>query len=327
MDSINYNYIQQFTIGCSLSSHLHNHPNMPIFSNRLQFYKNRLANYVESSKKPQKVLQNAKEKEKINFKAITSNLGLCFNLIDDFKKASTTLFDNLHNLSDAEWNDQLNEKILQKTDQLLKHPEIHLNESILNKYQKVIERRKHKRQNIKKCKQQATKIKRIQSANTKRKNNEIDQLLNKNVSKNLEDQPQTALKQRVAKLLADVNRRKKDAANHIKMFDSLRELCRLRNPHSDNPDFNQEMIRLKEIWENAHNEYEKEEKNLRDLIEKNAVLDDWKIKLFGNLNEENAPKLKDLIKIRNSWDQFIVPNDNPFGSAIPMGFVMPVNKF
>lgn len=206
------------------------------------------------------------------------------------------------------------------------------NPNSLNSAKRAVEKRLKKRSRIKKRKAEFDALKKCVLKNRELKHQQIDRWLNKNAEKNRENQREIENKQRAEEVLTDVKTLKNDAVKYVQTFDALQELYRVRNKDkaAGDSDFRREIEKLKKKWLDASEQYEAEEKRLRTFLNCSNNLDEWQRTVFGDEKNEEIFSLKKhenglakLIEIRRQWDSFIVPDENPCGSSVPLGWAIP----
>lgn len=292
-----------------LQSYLQSHRNRPIPSN--------IRN--ETLQKPLKLCELSTEMSHFfgSIEAIKAN-------IEHLSRCAASIDSNQWDNQLAGLKSQLNE--LSATNQKYQNP------NLLNSAKRAVEKRLKKRSRIKKQKAEFEALKNHELRNRERKHQQIDQWLNKNAQKIRENQREMENKHRAEKVLAEVKALKNDAAKYVQTFDSLKELYRVRNKDkaAGDSDFRRELEKLKKIWLDASEKYETEEKRLRTFLNCSNNLDEWKELVFGDGKNEGMFSLKKnengltkLIEIRRQWDNFIVPDENPHGSSVPLGWATP----
>lgn len=315
-----FNFIQCNTSAIDAPSELRN-PNL---------YKHRLQKYLKNQKISSELNQSQKS---VKLNEVTKEVSHGFDMIEMIKNEIERMSQNSSSISESEWNQQI-AQLNCLTDDLSAICSKYNDSNLLDEVQNLVEKRHIKRDRIKKRKAETKMFRKFEAINRERKHHEIDKWLKKNTEEILKNQREIETKQRAEQILMDVKTRKTEAEKSILDLNSLKELNRVRNRNknvTDDTEFNREIDEIKEIWVDAHKKYEIEEKGLRTFLNCTNILEEWRNVMFGEPKKEYATfsaKKKDsgfnqLIKIRNLWDKCIVPENNPFGSNIPIGWVFP----
>lgn len=316
-----------------------NYPPPPITSkltytnqphNSTKIYGKRLEEYLKVCEQ-RKISRQSEKQQKTKLSDATREIRQCYDSIESLRNEISIISTNKINSTEAQWNlhfVELNEKVNQLqlvADRLT---------STQSQIQQAIQKREQKRANIKKQKIEIRKIRQMQQKHREEKHRIIDQWLEKNTQKTTEDKRRIETEKRVEKILSDVKQKKIEAEKQILLFESLKELHRLRFREkpttSSNVDkFNQEIDDLKLMWQSELEKYNMEEKTLRDLINDDNHFDAWHKVFFGTDIKQNDSfmlgqnSLSQLIEIRRLWDKCIVSPNSPFASTIPIGLVTP----
>lgn len=315
-----FNFMQSNTSAIDALSELRN-PNL---------YKHRLQNYSKNQKISSELNQS---KKSVKLNEVAKEVSHGFDMIKMIKTEIEQMSQNSSSMSESEWNQQI-AQLNCHTDDLSAICLKYNDSNLFDEVQNLVEKRQIKRDRIKKRKAETKMVRKYEAINRERKHNEIDKWLKKNTEEILKNQRELETKQRAEQILMNVKTRKTEAEKSILVLNSLKELNRVRNRNknaTDDSEFNREIDEIKQIWLDAHKKYEIEEKGLRTFLNCTNILEEWRNVMFGEPKKEYATfsaKKKDsglnqLIKIRNLWDQCIVPDINPFGSNIPIGWVFP----
>lgn len=297
-------------------------------SNPYDIYKTRLSTYLTKRNASKQPHAGATSTKHIKLSEVTSELRQSYDLIDALKQETSV------NLPKEELQNKILE-LIRKKDELLALVNKYSDPAIQRQVRNAIEQRKAKRHRIQLRKAETKEMKEFEAKNRQRKHEQIDQCLVTMEQKITEERQRIYAEQRAEQVLADVKQRKAEAEQFLTLFDSLKELHRLRakkkkdSRSGDLGAFSDEIHKLKKKWKKALKKYNEEEQRLRNFLDENTNLNEWRHVLFGidqNASSGGANKLKNLISVRRMWDDFIVSNENPFGSTIPIGWVMPHAK-
>lgn len=298
-------------------------------------YKNRLQNFLEIRQNQKASDQQQHQPQKaIKLNEVAREMSYCFDMIEMIKTEIDTLSQTASSMPASQWDEQmfqLNSKTADLSAICSKYQDLNL----INAVQNVAKKRQLKRDRIRLRKAETKEFRKYQAINRERKHHEIDKWLEKNTEEILNNRRQIETKQRAEQILMNVKSRKSEAEKQILVLNSLKELNRIRNRDkhtvANDTEFNREIDDIKEMWLTAYKNYECEEKGLLAFLNCTNRWEEWRDTIFGEPKKEYAVfslKKKDkgliqLIKIRNLWDECIVPDDNPFGSCIPLGWVFP----
>lgn len=316
-----------------------NYPPPPITSeltytnqphNSTKIYENRLEEYLKVFEQ-RKISRQFEKQQTIKLSDVTREIRQCYDSIESLRNEISIISTNKINSTEAQWNlhfVELNEKVNQL--QLVANRLT----SSQSQIQKAIQKRKQKRDNIRKQKIETRKIRQMQQKHREEKHRIIDQWLEKNTQESAEEKRRIETEKRVGKILSDVKRRKIEAEKQILLFESLKELHRLRfrekpTTSSDVDKFNREIDDLKLMWQSELKKYNTEENTLCDLINDDNHFDEWHKVFYGTDIKQHDSftvgqnSLSQLIEIRRLWDKCIVSPNRPFASTIPIGLVTP----
>lgn len=315
---------------------LFNAPPEPL--NRFDIYKNRLSTYLQNCNPSTSTFQTPR-KSIIKLSECTAELKQSYALIDNIKEELEKFSQNSVNITEDEHRLKLAE-LKQKKEELVAIVAKYKDPAIQSEINYAIEQRKTKRDRIKLRKAETNELKCLEVKNRQQKHEKIDKWFAENAQKIADERQRIQAEQKASIILSNVHQRKAEAEKNILLFDSLKELHQLRSRKKkgerfrEGDIFSKEMEDLKGMWMEALGKYNEEEKRLQNIINDNSNLNEWRSVLFGSSTEtisglkgsSNAQKLKELISIRKQWDAFLVPEENPFSSAIPVGWVMPNPK-
>lgn len=314
-----------------------NHPNFappttPKISSNL--YQERLQHYLKSriNRPLPPNIPNESRQKPLKLNEISMDLSNFYSTIETLKAKIENLSKCASSIDNNQWDNQLI-GLKSQLNELSATNHKYQNPNLRDHAKCAVEKRLKKRSRIKKRKSEFDALKKCELRNRELKHQQINQWLNKNAEKIRENQRQIKNKQRAEEVLAEVKTLKNDAAKCIQTFDSLQELYRIRNKDKAiaDRDFNRGIEKLKKKWLKAAEKYEAEEKRLRTFLDCTNYLDEWQRTVFGDntKNEDmfalkkNENGLEKLIEIRRQWDSFIVSDENPMGSNIPIGWAIP----
>lgn len=299
-------------------------------------YKHRLENYLGS--RNNRTTQSHSEdisKKGLKLSEVSAELSNSFNLIQTINAEITALSQNLSTLTDHQWIHRisaLNSETYDLARICLKYQDNHLRNDVQN----LIKTRQIHRERIKKRKSETKVLKTFEAKQRARKHQEIDKWLERNEKKIIENRQKDENKQQAHEILTTIQNQKSEAEKFLLMFDSLKELHRLRNRDrvqnvESDAKFKHEIEQLKQIWLDASQKYAAEEKGLRIFLDYSNNWEEWRDILFGEPTIEEAifslkkkeNGLNQLIEIRKQWDKCIVPPDNKFGSSVPRFWAIP----
>lgn len=320
---------------------LFNAPPKPL--NRFDIYKDRLSTSLQnrdpSTVKSSTATFQKPRKSIIKLSECTAELRQCYALIGIIKEELEKLSQNLVNLSEDKRQHKLAE-LNQQKEELVAIIAKYKDSGTQTEINYAIEQRKAKRHRIKLRKAETKELKRLKAKNRQQKHENIDKWFAENAQQIADERRRIQAEQKASIILSNVHQRKAEAEKYISLFDSLKELHQLRSRKKkcesfrEGDIFSKEMDSLKAMWMEALRKYNEEEQRLQSFINDNSNLNEWRSVLFGSSTEavsdargsSGVRKLKELISIRKQWDAFLVPEENPFGSAIPVGWVIPNPK-
>lgn len=274
---------------------------------------------------------------KIKLSDVTAEMSQCYELTDKLKIELNDLANAKDTLTDAQWNERI-AIVEHKKVTLVNLTEKYNDQNVQENIKNALKRRKKKRENIKKRKRETMEMKRFQIEKRLRIHQKIDKYLEANAHKLLKERQRIDAEQRAEEILAGVKKRKTEARKYITLIDSLIELHHVRcvqkgsDEHSEK-ELKRQLALLQTMWTDAIQNYEQEEEQLRKFLKtQDQYIGEWRNVLFGCdesvaigtnpfLKSENS--IKELIRIRRSWDKCIVPKNDPFGSTIPLGWITP----
>lgn len=310
----------------SLSTHI----DFSLYRTRFRSYLNSRQNQKESNQ-----LRVTQPQKGLKLNDVTTELRIGFDLIEMMKKDLEKLSQNASSMPTSQWDEEMFQ-LNSKADELSAIHSKYKDGKIINCVQTLIKKRQTKRDRIKMSKADTQAFKKYEAIKRQQKHQEIDKWLEKNAEEIREQRQQIETKQRAEQILMDVKSRKTEAERSLLVLNSLKELYHARNrdkPSStqNGAEFNQEINEIHQIWLAAYKKYETEEKELQKFLNCTNSWEEWRDSIFGEPKKEDAIfalKKKDnginqLIRIRNLWDKFIVPDDNTFGSNIPLGWAFP----
>lgn len=302
-------------------------PNSNLYHERLQIFLKSCKNRRLPSSIP-----NAIRQKPLKLSELSTSFSNFYATIEQMKAEIQQLSESAASVSNHQWDNQsmalksqLNE--ISVTSQKYQDPNLRDNAK------RAVSKRLKRRSRIKKRKSEFDALKQCALKNRELKQHQIDQWLEKNAEQIREHQRQIENKQRAEEVLAEVKSLKNDATKSIQTFDSLKELYRIRNKGKarDDRDFNRDIEKLKKKWLNAFEKYDAEEKRIRTFVNCSNNLDEWRGTIFGDGGKQadlfslkkTENGLQKLIEIRRQWDSFIVSDENPYGSSVPLGWAIP----
>lgn len=306
----------------------------PTHQNHFEKYKNRLSTFLNQRNATAPTTTHSKRSHTnpIKLSEITAQLHHNYNLIDKVKQDIDALTKNVSSFTEDEFQFNLT-KLTKQKDEIVMSISKYNEPDIQAKIIDAIEQRKAKRQRIKLKKAESKEVKCLEAKIRQQKHEQIDKWLEESTKKTAEERRNIETEQRAEQVLFDVHRRKTEAEKYLSLFDSLEELYRLRSKTSTaststggDKSFFSGIKELREMWTATLETYNKEEQQLKDFLNEDSNLNEWQCVLFGSKNSSNDLELNYLISQRRLWDAFIVPHENPFGSSIPIGWVMPNPK-
>lgn len=298
-------------------------------------YRERLQNYIKSRKTPASPhISGERPVKTLKLCDVSRELSHCYSLIDKINEEIQVLSRSAPSMTNHQWTNRISELKTETND--LSTICSNYNQDSLGEVKKLVEKRLKKRHRIKQRKAETRAFKAYEAKNRQLKHQKIDLWLEKNAEEIRENRHQIESKQRAEEILMECKSRKNEAEKNLLVLDSLRTLYRIRNRDrpsnvSGEAEFNREIEDLKRIWLDASKEYASEEKRLGKFLPSSNHWVEWRDVVFGEPTKEDilfALKKKEnglnqLIRIRNLWDQCIVSDDNPFGSSVPYGWVIP----
>lgn len=303
----------------------------------LNLYKERLNNYLEHRKSHS--IENISSKNSQNtlkLSEISHEMSQCVQLIESLNGNIEALSQDAPEMNETQWNDHIS-KLNFKLGDLSSICSKYNDNYVRSQVKSLIDKRLKKRNRIKKRKIETKILKRYVTIKRAEKHQQIDKWMEKNAEEILKNRQQIETKQCAEQMFMDVKNRQNEANKYIQLMDSLKEFHRIRNRDKyigsgqNDVEFNQEIDDMKQMWMDFAKTYKIEEKRLRKFINCTDNWEEWQNILFGEttkydqifeLHKKNDV-LSDLIEIRRLWDQFIVTDDNPFGTSIPFGWVIP----
>lgn len=269
---------------------------------RLHLYEQRLRNY-HFEKKEAAVGRNYEQKgsDLTRISDVKSELQKALGAIEDLKNQKLELQRNIESSSEAEWTtkiDDISKNQKELTDLITKYT----NPDFRNVIQERISKRQVKRSRIKKRKEQTREWKQQLLKERESKNAKIDAWFHTKIAENNEERRKIDGLKRAEQILSGVTKKKTEAKRYISLLDSLVELRRVRRIQSGKNDtgegeFVAKIGRLKNIWNDAIENYGVDEKELQKfLTDKSDVsgYDEWYEALFGTTRgvDRNNPMLR-----------------------------------
>lgn len=250
------------------------------------------------------------------------------------KESEDQLKDNLTTASNQEWIKKLSEiNLLQQN--ITKSLEAYKNPSTILKLQQLTQQRKRKRLRIKKRNKLLKEQKQLAIKNRKKLHQKIDSWLKNEKEKILNSQKSEYAAKRTELVLSSVTKKKSDAMRYLNVLKSLKELRKARSSVAQSVRggevaFEETINRLEAVWNDALTEYDNEENDLQLLLDTKykPIEEQWKEVLF-NISSKRVScsipekSFEEFLEIRRVWDSCIVPDNSPFGSCIPHGWVLP----
>lgn len=254
---------------------------------RLQLFKERLENYAKQKCAAAIVTKAANRKRcDVKLSDVKQDLRDGFKTIETLKHKRDQLIANLDVSNDADWHAHIDE-IEKLKETLVAHSTKYNCPNHQKGVQDAITWRREKRFRIKKRKEATKQWKMSMATEKMRKNNEIDEWLRSNNESILDERRRIDAAKRAEQVLGGVTKKKTEARRYIELLNSLVELRRVRVVQSGKHDNGQQAFaakigQLKDVWLDAIQNYDREERELNKLIKSDeAIVDDWYETLFG----------------------------------------------
>lgn len=309
----------------------------PLTPPSTDLYKDRLNSYLERRKR--RLAENkpiSQPQSHLKLSTVSHEMSKCIHLIQVLNENIKTLSQSAPELTKTQWDDCLSELNSELSD-LSAICSKYDDTDVRTQVKSLIDKRQEKRNRIRKRKLETTAIKKYEAVKRAEKHKQIDEWVERNAMEIAKNRQQIETKQRAEQMFMDVKSRRNEADKFIQLMDSLKELNRIRNRDKyigsgqSDIELNRELDEMKQMWIDAAKTYAKEEKRLRKFINFTDDWEEWRTVLFGestyetNLGGSNKKNngWNQLIEIRRLWDQFIVSEDNPFGSRVPMFWAIP----
>ena len=300
-------------------------------------YKDRLKSYLKRRKG--RLVENkstSQSQSHLKLSTVSHEMSQCIHLIQVLNENIETLSQSPPEMATTQWNDRLSE-LNSKLGDLSAICTKYDNVDIRNQVKSLIDKRQEKRNRIRKRKLETKAVKKYKAVKRAEKHQQIDEWVERNAAEIAKNRQQIETKQRAEQMFMDVKSRRNEADKSIQLMDSLKELNRIRNRDKyigsgqSDVELNRELDEMKQMWMDAAKTYAEEEKRLRKFINFTDDWEEWRNVLFGESTNEihlgvsnkKNDGLEQLIAIRRLWDQFIVSEDNPFGSKVPTFWAVP----
>lgn len=306
-------------------------------STNADLYKNRLNSYLDRRKR--RVLEKKSSSQlqsHLKLSTVSQEMSQSIHLIQVLNENIATLSQSASEISTSQWNDHLsslNSKLGDLSALCSKYNDV----DVRTQVKSLIDKRQEKRRRIRKRKLETKAVKKYEAVKRAEKHQQIDEWVERNAVEIAKNRQQIETKQRAEQMFMDVKSRRNEANKFIQLMDSLKELNRIRNrdkytgsAQSDSQ-LNRELSEMKQMWMDAAKTYAEEEKKLRKFINFTDDLEEWRNVLFGESTNEahlgasnkRSDGFDQLIAIRRLWDHFIVDEENPFGSKVPLFWAVP----
>lgn len=265
--------------------------------------------------------------------------------VNDLKSKETYLTENIHTLSETEWNMYLKE--IEDIKVLINKTLTYINSPLLDELRKCLAKRAAKRLRMKRVHKEFKREKEEKKKELEERSRKIDENLQKVKDDIISAQQEQESKIKADIVLKEVLRKKHDAKKCIMKLDALAKLRKARQntakgrgeivSESETTAFNTTIEKLKFLWTEKLSSYNKEEADLRvklkedsDHIDTNTsatekvmadTLNKWQGVLFGGQLPQVDFKgdIGQFLAVRSQWDQYI----NKDGTNLPVGWVPP----
>lgn len=295
--------------------------------------------HFESKLSPRKL----KSKPALNISSLIEQLKDVLLLLNSLKVEENDLEQNMSSLSDEEWNARMLNihKLKEEINKAMKS--IHETDLVLLK--KLVAQRAAKRRRLKRLKAEIKVEKEQMKKDREEKSRKIDDYLQK-VKNEMDNAKQEEKAKAIAdSVLRDVRRNKQDAKKCLVKLDALIKLRKAKMNTAkgrgekvsevEATAFNNNIEKLKLLWNRKLAEYEKEELQRRSQLEGTveedcaaqteevvkAGLQDWSEQFFGadHPQRDFGGDIDMFVRVRSEWDELVSED----GSPLPVGWVPP----
>jgi len=216
---------------------------------------------------------------------------------------------------------------------------------------KAIHNRRCKRKRFKYNKKKVQEENIKKTCEWKQKEVEIDTWRERIIKKEKEELREKQIKEEADSILSEITFKENEASMMIQLIDSLKLLRKTRinkgdkvgyvtNSISDNR-FDSVLGKLQGLVSSQFSDYKLEEATLRVMMEESgstqslhlSAIEDKNMAtikidnlLFGKKSRKVLAEefdLQGLVEKRQEWDEFVTSEENPLGSSVPLGWVVP----
>lgn len=258
-------------------------------------------------------------------------------------KASCAELGNYENLTEEEWQERISVCSAAR-EEILKLLEPIKNADCLKRLKQDLVRRERRRsrEKAKRGKWKEEKLMRLERR--ARMHARIDSWIRKEQAVIEKEKQEENLRKDADMVLFDVRGKRSDAKKYLGLLQELQNLrnvkvniARARGEHlssAADEAFSNILAKLTEQWSKLDREYSMEEQGLKLMLktdneeriekQKRSLFDDWEKVLFGKkVTDQWNTDLTNLVVTRSAWDKYVSTDED--ASAIPIGWVMPVN--
>jgi len=290
---------------------------------------------------------------KLKLSEVTSLASESRTLLKTLKELKAEMEKNASTASDENWHRFVGQ--VEQTKEILNINIVQLQNPQITK---VIQSRRLKRKRLKANKKKLLEEKCNKICEWKQKEVDIDIWREQIIKKEKDELREKQIKAEADSVLSEIRLKENEASRMIQLVDALKQLRRTRtnkgdkfgyvtNSVSDNR-FDTVLGKLQGLVSSQLSDYKMEEATLRVMMEesgsKQSVLlsgrhdkdtamnstcsSEVKIDnlLFGHNSHKTTPgklHLQSLVERRHEWDEFLTPKENPLGSSVPLGWVVP----
>lgn len=284
-------------------------------------------------------------------------MGNCLAIMQKLHNIQKELHKNVETLSSHDWKEKTQEVGALK-EELNKFLTPFEDNRLLSNMKSLLNKRLKKRRNQKarrKFRQEQSKIKKEKQVE---KHKAIDQWLENKQEEAERLKVEEKMKKDADCVLYEVTKKKSEARKQLSLISALVKLRSVRDSMAvqrgeklsleDRKAFGSVTEKLIRMWENALQNYNKEEQCLKIMLAHNAekdtkavtrgkqirIIDEWDNLVFGSKDTSTASNatfwaltsadrdLESFVAIRKSWDTFV----NSSGTPIPVGWAVPPVK-
>lgn len=288
------------------------------------------------------------ENKKIKLSKVTSLASESQTLLKTLAKLKVEMEQNASTATPEIWK-SLIEQVEQTKDKFnyniiqLQNPQI----------MKVIQNRRSKRDRLKANRNKLSEEKHNKLCEWKQKEVEIDIWRERIIKKEKDELREKKIIEEADSVLSEIRFKETEASRMIQLLDALKQLRKTRtnkgdkfgyvsNCFSDNS-FDSVMSKMQGLVSSHLSDYKLEETTLRVMMEesgsnqsvylssrqdKDTRSNEVKINnlVFGPNSNKTVTEeldLQSLVGRRHEWDEFLASEENPLGSSVPLGWVVP----